>query len=82
MKKIFVVFVVIFLLFLHVYERSKNIEIYRRVKEYEKKLEILKQELEELKIELAKEMLFTEIEKKARKLGMVYPWEENENKDN
>ncbi|GEM_PF-5086014 len=79
MRKIFFVIIAVLFLFLYVYERTKNIELYRRVVGFEKKLEILKQELEEARIELSKEMLFTQIEKKARALGMVYQWEKNEN---
>jgi len=77
MKKILLVILAVGLMLGYVWMRSINNRLIEHVTELDRQTEILTEKLERERISLNRELIVTNLEPRAKALGLYYPWEEN-----
>jgi uncharacterized membrane-anchored protein YhcB (DUF1043 family) len=77
MKKILLVILAVGLMLGYVWMRSINNRLTERVTELERQAEILQAKLERERTSLDRKLIVTDLEPRAKALGLYYPWEEN-----
>lgn len=75
MKKILFVLVFVVLMLGYVWMRFTNNNLAEKVTDLERRSGILEERLEREQIALSKELLVTNLEPRARTLGLYYAWE-------
>lgn len=75
MKKILLVIAGIGLMLGYVFMRAANNNLAGKVADLERRSQILEEKLERERIALSKELVVTNLEPRARSLGLCYPWE-------
>jgi len=77
MKKILLVILAVGLMLGYVWMRSINNRLTERVTELERQAEILQAKLERERTSLDRKLVVTNLEPRAKTLGLYYPWEKN-----
>lgn len=77
MKKIILVILAVGLMLAYVWMRSVNNRLTERVAGLERQAEILQAKLDRERISLDRELIVTNLEPRAKALGLYYPWEKN-----
>jgi uncharacterized membrane-anchored protein YhcB (DUF1043 family) len=75
MKKILLVILAVGLMLAYVWMRLVNNRLTERVADLERQTTILEEKLDRERIELNQELLVTNLEPRAKALGLYYPWE-------
>jgi hypothetical protein len=76
-RKIGWVVLAVALMLAYVWMRMIHNKVTEHVAELKQKTEILESRQERENMDLNKELLATRLEKRARQMGLYYPWEEN-----